>query len=80
MRTAPRRGTASTATTDLLPAGSGSGSDRRGCGSCYRIQHIFTEVEGEAPSSEALRESFKTDSGTWSTRYHPSVSDIDASW
>ena len=44
------------------------------------VQHIFTEVEGEAPSSEALRESFKTDSGTWSTRYHPSVSDIDASW
>ena len=44
------------------------------------VQHVFSRTDGEAPSSEALEESFELESGTWSTAYHPSVSTIDATW
>jgi hypothetical protein len=44
------------------------------------VQHVFSRTDGEAPSSEALEESFEVESGTWSTAYHPSVSKIDAVW
>ena len=44
------------------------------------VQHVFSRTDGDAPTSEALEESFELESGTWSTAYHPSVSTIDATW
>jgi hypothetical protein len=44
------------------------------------VQHVFSRTDGEAPASAALEEAFETESGTWSTAFHPSVSTIDATW
>jgi hypothetical protein len=44
------------------------------------VQHVFSRTDGDAPTSEALEESFELESGTWSTAYHPSVSTIEATW
>jgi len=44
------------------------------------VQHVFSRVDGDAPGSEVLEESFELESGTWSTADHPSVSTIDATW
>jgi len=44
------------------------------------VQAIVSDVDGEAPEAEALREAFEEDTGTYSTRYHPNVSTISASW
>jgi hypothetical protein len=43
-------------------------------------QAVVSDVEGEAPKPEALREAFQEDTGTYSTTYHPNVSTISASW
>jgi hypothetical protein len=44
------------------------------------VQHVFSRIDGEAPDSAALEESFEMESGTWSTAFQPSVSTIDATW
>ena len=44
------------------------------------VQHVFSAVDNPAPDEAALEESFKLDSGTWNTEYHPDVSSIDAAW
>jgi hypothetical protein len=44
------------------------------------VQHVFSRTDGDAPASEALNVSFRLESGTWSTVYHPSVSTIDVTW
>jgi len=44
------------------------------------VQHIFARTDGDAPEPAVLEESFKLESGEWSTEYHPSVSKIDATW
>jgi hypothetical protein len=44
------------------------------------VQAVVSDVEGEAPKPEALREAFQEDTGTYSTTYHPNVSTISASW
>ena len=40
----------------------------------------MSDVDGEAPKPEAMREAFEEDTGTYSTRYHPNVSTITGSW
>ena len=44
------------------------------------VQAIVSDVGGEAPEAEALREAFEEDTGEYSTTYHPNVSTISASW
>jgi hypothetical protein len=44
------------------------------------VQAIVSDVDGEAPEAEALREAFEEDTGEYSTRYHPNVSTITGSW
>jgi len=44
------------------------------------VQHVFSRIDGAAPASAALEESFELESGTWSTAVQPSVSTIDATW
>ena len=44
------------------------------------VQAIVSDVDGEAPEAEALGEAFAESTGEYSTRYHPNVSTISASW
>jgi len=44
------------------------------------VQHVFSRTDGDAPTSEALNESFRLEAGMWCTAYHPSMSTIDATW
>jgi len=44
------------------------------------VQAIVSDVDGGAPEAEALEETFAEPTGEYSTRYHPNVSTISASW
>ena len=44
------------------------------------VQAIVSNVEGGAPEAAALEEAFAESMGEYSTRYHPNVSAISASW
>lgn len=44
------------------------------------VQAIVSNVDGGAPEAAALEEAFTESTGTYSTRYHPNVSTISASW
>ena len=44
------------------------------------VQAIVSDVDGRAPEAEALEEAFADPTGEYSTRYHPNVSTISASW
>ncbi len=43
-------------------------------------QHAFSNVDGNPPTADELRESFETDSGEWTANSGPNVSSIEASW
>ena len=44
------------------------------------VQGVVSDVDGAAPEAEALEEAFAESTGEYSTRYHPNVSTISASW
>ena len=50
-----------------------------GTGVRVRFSGILKDGWGDGRAG-ALEGSFKLESGTWSTEYHPSVSVIDATW